>query len=141
MEITKSNSTLYDLYLRAIAMEYSRTKYCPNDNCNALIGKRNDKYVQCPKGHKFCFICMNDWHDTEPCKRNINVEYEKWKPKRILKQCPNCNYITEREKKDQDKDCVQCKGCKGYWCWKCVVISSFDHMNKQSKCLRSKNTL
>ena len=106
-------------------------KFCPYKNCDSYgekIGK--DKYIKCKNGHKFCFICLKEWHGNKPCEKKEDEEINKWKKDKILKKCPNCKIWTE---KNEGCNHMTCAECKYQWCWLCGGKYSYNHFY-EGKC-------
>ena len=42
---------------------------CPFPDCESYAKKGTNKYVKCIENkHKFCFVCLKNWHGDSPCK-------------------------------------------------------------------------
>ena len=107
------------------------TKFCPYPNCDGY-GRRkdkNEKYIKCNKGHKFCFNCLKNWDDSE-CEIELELDFKKWAKNKILKKCPNCKIWTE---KNEGCNHMTCAECKYQCCWLCLGEYNLNHYSK-GKC-------
>ena len=135
MKIIKDNDKLikkYDKFSKKLEiLNNPNKKFCPYKNCDSYgekIGK--DKYIKCKNGHKFCFICLKEWHGNKPCEKKEDEEINKWKKDKILKKCPNCKIWTE---KNEGCNHMTCAECKYQWCWLCNQKYTINHY-KEGKC-------
>ena len=93
-------------------LEKPNLKFCPQPNCDGVAERKeeNEKYVTCNNGHKFCFICLKEWHGKKQCSTESDKDFLLWKKDKIVKQCPNCKFWTEKN-----------SGCK--------IVSVYSHIN------------
>ena len=106
---------------------------CPHPNCESYA-KTNDKnnyYVTCLEGHKFCFKCLKNWHGKEKCKIDRDSKFEKWKNSKNVKKCPRCKYFIE---KNEGCNHMTCINCKFEWCWLCLKESLPGHYDEGGNC-------
>ena len=95
----------------------SNKKFCPHPNCDSYGQKeKNNKFIKCKNGHKFCFVCLKDWHDGKKCDVDDEEGFQIWKKNKIIKQCPKCKMYTEKNEGCNHMTCVE---CKYQWCWLC----------------------
>ena len=62
-------------------LENPNLKFCPQPNCDGVAERKeeNEKYVTCNNGHKFCFICLKEWHGKKQCSTQIDKDFLLWK--------------------------------------------------------------
>jgi ariadne-1 len=79
-------------------------KYCPSTpSCGLAIRLTSDEstssaQIKCQCGHKFCFGCLQAWHQPATCQM-----MEKWK-KKVDSDNANLEWVEENSK--------LCPGCK-----------------------------
>ena len=116
----KGNDELFEKYLKFKKRnEISKNPNlipCPSENCESYAQKEeNNQFVKCQKGHKFCSICKNKWHQGKNCNLDEMNEINSIIEDYHLKNCPNCGETTE---KALGCNHMKCKcGCD--WCWFC----------------------
>ena len=99
---------------------------CPYPDCESYAKKTKNKYVKCiEKKHKFCFICLKDWHGKIPCKdstltNSLNV-LEK---NNQVKRCPKCKFFIE---KGEGCNHMTCSNCGYQFCWLCLGEYNINH--------------
>ena len=99
---------------------------CPYPDCESYAKKTKNKYVKCiEKKHKFCFICLKDWHGNIPCKdstltNSLNV-LEK---NNQVKRCPKCKFFIE---KGEGCNHMTCSNCGYQFCWLCLGEYNINH--------------
>ena len=135
LNIIKDNDKLikkYDKFSKKLEiLNNPNKKFCPYKNCDSYGEKiGNNKYVKCKNGHKFCFICLKDWHGKEECEKKEEEDIKIWKKDKIIKQCPNCKMWTE---KNEGCNHMTCAECKYQWCWLCNQKYTINHY-KEGKC-------
>ena len=135
LKIIKDNDKLikkYDKFSKKLEiLNNPNKKFCPYKNCDSYGEKiDNNKYIKCKNGHKFCFICLKEWHGNKPCEKKEDEEINKWKKDKILKKCPNCKIWTE---KNEGCNHMTCAECKYQWCWLCNQKYTINHY-KEGKC-------
>lgn len=64
-------------------------------------------------------------------KKVIDEDFEKWKKGKLIKQCPSCQYWTE---KNEGCNHMTCKGCGYMWCWLCEGRYEEDHYRRGGSC-------
>ena len=108
-------------------------KFCPQPNCDGVAERKdeNEKYVTCDKGHKFCFVCLKEWHGNKKCSTEIDKDFLLWKKDKIVKQCPKCKFWTE---KNSGCNHITCAECKYQWCWLCRGKYSETHFEAGGTC-------
>ena len=133
--VIKDNKTLLTKYekflIKTEILNNKNKKFCPKKGCESYGEKKGkEKYIQCEKGHKFCFNCLKDWHGNEPCEKKEEEDFKIWKKDKIIKQCPNCKMWTE---KNEGCNHMTCAECKFQWCWLCGEKYSLNHY-REGKC-------
>ena len=133
--IIRDNKILYDKYEKFLEkneiLNNPNKKFCPIKGCDSYGEKKgNDKYIKCKKGHKFCFICMKNWHGKDKCEKKEEEDFKIWKKGKIIKQCPNCKMWTE---KNEGCNHMTCAECKFQWCWLCGGKYTSNHFY-EGKC-------
>lgn len=114
-------------------LEDPNKKFCPQPNCDGIAERidEKDKYVTCDQGHKFCFVCLKDWHGKKKCQNEIDKDFQLWKKDKIVKQCPKCKFWIEKNKGCNHITCAEC----GYqWCWLCRGQYSSTHFEAGGGC-------
>ena len=106
-------------------------KFCPYPDCSGYLLKNDndDKYVFCNinKNHKYCFICLKAWHGKINCDQEIDKDLKTWTNGKIIKNCPNCKFYTE---KNGGCNHLTCPECKFQWCWLCEGKYELDHYSR-----------
>ena len=119
----------YELFKKKAEIIASKTKkFCPSPNCPGYLERKEgeDKYVSCEKGHKYCFVCLKQWHGTSKCDEEVDKDFQLWKKGKVIKQCPNCKFWTE---KNEGCNHMTCAECKYQWCWLCEGKYSANHFS------------
>jgi len=98
-------------------------KFCPFANCESYARKEKNKYVMCKNGHKFCFNCLNNWHENKPCIEE-DPNFKKWKKSNNVRKCPKCKCFIEKE---VGCNHMTCFNCKYQFCWICMKEYHYDH--------------
>lgn len=107
----------YELFKKkADILNSSNKKFCPEPNCDSYLEKGADKYVKCKNGHKYCYVCLKQWHGETKCDEELDKDFQVWRKGKVIKQCPNCKFYTEKNKGCNHMTCVE---CKFQWCWLC----------------------
>ena len=123
--LVKNEKELYSKYKRFLknkikenSVQGKKYKHCPKENCDEIVLENpKTKFVECAKGHQFCFECLDKWHENKKCNKNSDTEkFYKWKNKKHTKECPNCQYVIE---KNGGCNHMTCQHCKYQWCWIC----------------------
>ena len=133
LSVIKGNQILMDKYkrfkLRAEILASSTKKFCPEPNCESYIERNigGDKYVQCKVGHKYCYVCLKPWHGKTPCDEELDKDFQIWKTGKVIKQCPQCKFYTE---KNEGCNHMTCAECKFQWCWLCEKEYKPGHFDK-----------
>ena len=103
---------------------------CPFPDCESYAIKiKKSKYVKCIQNkHKFCFICLKDWHDNTPCKdsslsNSLNVLENANK----VKRCPKCKFFIE---KGEGCNHMTCFNCRYQFCWLCMGEYTSNHFSR-----------
>ena len=131
--LIKNEKDVYSKYKRFLknkikenAVQGKKYKHCPKENCDEIVLENpKTKYVECAKGHQFCFECLEKWHDKKKCNKNSETEkFYKWKNKKHTKECPNCFYVIE---KNGGCNHMTCQHCKYQWCWICGGKYTYNH--------------
>ena len=104
--------------VRENALKGKKFKHCPKENCEEMVVENpKTQFVECANGHRFCFECLEKWHENKKCKKNKDIEkFNKWKNKKHTRECPNCLCIIE---KNGGCNHMTCQHCKYQWCWIC----------------------
>ena len=129
----QNNSTLIKKYhefkKKSQILSNKNQKFCPSPNCPGYLERKEgeDKYVSCEKGHKYCFVCLKPWHGTSKCDEEVDKDFQLWKKGKVIKQCPNCKFWTEKNKGCNHMTCAE---CKYQWCWLCEGKYTTDHFGK-----------
>lgn len=133
-KLLKGNNELFDKYLkfkkRNEILKNPDFIPCPSENCESYAQKEeNNKFVKCQKGHKFCSVCKNKWHNGKNCNMDeIKAIVEDYH----LKNCPSCGELTE---KALGCNHMKCKcGCD--WCWFCKkpFKNEYEHYGVNGPC-------
>ena len=108
-------------------------KLCPFPDCDSYLELKDIriKEVSCLNNHKFCFECLQKPHGKLPCdNRNLFKSIIEFAESNLVKKCPNCSIIIEK-----NKGCnhITCSKCGYQWCWLCNQKYSPDHF-KRGKC-------
>ena len=95
---------------------------CIHPDCEEWINYKegDDINVKCNQGHRFCAKCKQKQHKGKRCKlydRKINIDSR-------IKPCPNCNYLIEKNNKDNK---IICPMCNFIFCWLCLGKCSQFH--------------
>lgn len=108
-------------------------KFCPEINCGSYAKREDEitKFVECLRGHQFCFNCTKGWHGIKDCEEVLDEDFEKWKNGKYIKQCPNCKYWTE---KNEGCNHMTCRACNSEWCWLCTKIYQYNHYARNGPC-------
>jgi uncharacterized membrane protein len=106
---------------------------CPEENCDSYAKKEKDnKFVKCLNGHKFCSECKKPWHGNKECIPDIDRDLM---GKYHLKKCPKCKAMTE---KNMGCNHMKCNNCHCNWCWFCEKIfdSEKEHFGVNGPCAK-----
>ena len=131
--LVKNEKELYSKYKRFLknkikenSVQGKKYKHCPKENCDEIVLENpKTKFVECAKGHQFCFECLDKWHENKKCNKNSDTEkFYKWKNKKHTKECPNCQYVIE---KNGGCNHMTCQHCKYQWCWICGGLYTYNH--------------
>ncbi len=106
-------------------------KFCPIINCDGYGSKGEDKFVECNKGHKFCFYCLNPWHKNNKCEEILDKEFARWRKGKMIKKCISCGFWTE---KNEGCNHITCKACSKEWCWICSKTYLPGHYYSSGPC-------
>ena len=115
-------------------MNDPRVKLCPFPDCESYAYQKGDtNNVTCVENqHKFCFNCLEKWHDGSPCKTEPDPSFKKWQKSNKAKRCPNCKAYIE---KVDGCNHITCTYCYYEWCWICGNKYNYDHFtNISSSC-------
>ena len=114
-------------------LENPNKKFCPQPDCDGVAERKdeNEKYVTCDQGHKFCFVCLKDWHGRKKCQNEIDKDFLLWKKDKIVKQCPKCKFWIE---KNHGCNHITCAECGYQWCWLCRGKYSSSHFEAGGGC-------
>lgn len=116
---------------RAKIINDPNKKFCPYPNCESYLEKeKGNKYVECQNGHQYCYVCLKPWHKNTNCDQEENKDFQLWKKGKVIKQCPNCKFYTE---KNEGCNHMTCAECKYQWCWLCEGKYSSGHYT-QGRC-------
>ena len=136
--VIKENKTLCDKYdkfkTRDLVMSSEDKKFCPEQNCNSYLEWRKGQNinVECKNGHKYCFKCLNKWHDYKPCGEEIDKSFQLWSKEHVVKKCPYCKYLTLKGDRCNH---MTCPVCKAHWCWLCgKIMDSSSHLERGGTC-------
>ena len=106
-------------------------KICPNPDCESFLEKSElSKYVECEKGHKYCFECLKPPHGDKPSDFKIEKQFVNWIKGKKVKRCPRCKMYTE---KNEGCNHMTCASCKYQWCWLCEGQYEYGHYDS-GKC-------
>ena len=122
----------YDKFkLRAEIIRDPNKKECPYPECDSyLLKSRNNKFVKCKNGHKFCYECLRPWHENNSCEEIMEKEFMNWKKNKVIKKCPRCKIYTE---KNEGCNHMTCTNCHYQWCWLCEKEYVYGHY-RQGRC-------
>ena len=84
---------------------------CPYPDCESYAKKINDnKYVSYVRnGHKFCFNCLQNWHENEKCKIDLDKSFVEWRDPKKVKRCQKCKFFIEKDSGCNHMTCTNCK--------------------------------
>ena len=105
---------------------------CPFPDCDSYAKRESSsKCVSCIKyNHKFCFICLKDWHGDTKCENIVDKSFEKWRDSDKVKRCPKCKFFIE---KNEGCNHITCLNCKYEFCWFCLSEYNRNHF-KLGRC-------
>ena len=135
-KILKNNDFLIKKYkkykLELEIINNPNKKICPFPNCDSYLElkDKNTKYVNCLNGHTFCFFCQQKPHGEQPCDQILDSNIKEYALNNLIKKCPNCGIITE---KDTGCNHMVCTKCQYQWCWLCNGKYNEFHF-KKGKC-------
>ena len=119
----KDNQILLEKYekflIRKEVYKNPNKKFCPFPNCDGIgiirdYKSKNNKFIECTKGHKFCFFCLKDWHKGKKCKEDIiDKNLKKYIKENNSKRCPNCGILVI---KISGCNHMTCKNCEYEFC-------------------------
>ena len=121
----KSNSNLIKKFYKFKRRQEIEKKpnhiFCPYKDCEGFsIKQKDNKFLKCNKGHKFCSKCkFEGWHKGTACGEDERKDMElfvKWKNNHNVKMCPNCKAPIE---KNEGCNHMTCINCKYEFCWLC----------------------
>ena len=117
---------------RANILKDPNKKQCPHPDCDSFLIKKGDiKYVECEKGHEYCFECLRKPHGESTCDEFMEKEFLSWKKDKRVKRCPRCKIYTE---KNEGCNHMTCTNCKYQWCWLCEGEYQYGHYDS-GKCM------
>ena len=107
-------------------MKDPNVKLCPFPDCESYAYQNeHTNNVTCIENqHKFCFNCLEKWHDGSPCKTEPDSLFKKWKKSNNIKRCPNCKVYIE---KLDGCNHITCRYCNYEWCWLCGNKYNYQH--------------
>ncbi|CAI2381845.1 unnamed protein product [Moneuplotes crassus] len=124
--IVKSTRLLekFDRFRENMEVNMDKNKqWCPYPNCNLWAkGSGWKPKVQCDNGHRFCFICQQDWHRGN-CKDALDDKLLDYVSEKGVCRCPKCNIRTEKNSGCNHMTCI----CGHQWCWLCKGKYSQHH--------------
>ena len=96
----------------------SNKKLCPFPNCDSFLELKNifEKNVTCENNHIFCFECLKKPHGKLPCNNILEESMEEYSKNHLVKKCPKCSIITE---KNLGCNHITCTKCGYQWCLLC----------------------
>lgn len=131
-----NNLELYEKYHKfknnKLILNDADKKFCPEVNCLGFLEKTSEEnFISCQFGHEYCYNCLSKWHNNKRCEEIIDEDFEKWKKGKYIKQCPNCQFWTE---KNEGCNHMTCKACNYDWCWYCTRQCRADHYTRWGTC-------
>ena len=107
-------------------------KLCPFPNCDSFLELKNifEKNVTCENNHIFCFECLKKPHGNLPCNNILEQSMEEYSKNHLVKKCPKCSIITE---KNLGCNHITCTKCGYQWCWLCNKKYNQNHF-LEGKC-------
>jgi hypothetical protein len=135
-KIVGNNPELFEKYKKfrtnKIVMNDKNKKFCPEVNCSGYLEKTSkENFICCENGHQFCYNCLKRWHKKKNCEEVDDEDFEKWRKGKYIKQCPNCQFWTE---KNEGCNHMTCKACNHNWCWYCSGAYTANHYTRLGNC-------
>ena len=111
---------------RAEIINDPNKKQCPQPDCDSFLEKpkSKNKYVECERGHNFCFECLRPPHGKQTCEEILEKDFQLWSKGKVIKKCPKCKIYTE---KNEGCNHMTCTSCKYQWCWLCEGEYKYGH--------------
>lgn len=108
----------YERFLLRLELDSDPSiRWCINANCdNYLRGSAENPKLICKCGEILCFNCSSRWHEGKTCNEIIDQEYENYRLKMNMMECPKCK---SRIEKISGCNHMSCTRCHYEFCWIC----------------------
>lgn len=108
----------YERFLLRLELDFDPSiRWCINTKCdNYLRGSAENPKLICKCGEAMCFNCSMGWHEGKTCNEIIDLEYENYKLKMNMMDCPKCK---SRIEKISGCNHMSCTRCHYEFCWIC----------------------
>ena len=116
--ISKEIQDKYDKFsLRENLINNPYARLCPVPDCEGYaMGNLKNKKLTCNIcKFEYCFFCVEKWHGSRKCEKNIDEDFERWVVGNNVKFCPKCKRRVEKRGGCPNMTCV----CGHSWCWRC----------------------
>jgi len=90
-----------------------------NNNKHVLENENKSTFLTCEKGHHFCRKCNLQAHVGFDCERKLKKDFSSWAGKTLVKRCPKCQFIIEKNEGCNHMTCGN-KSCNYQFCWICL---------------------
>ena len=103
-------------------------RWCIRPDCdNYMIGTPDKPKLTCSCGEIICFLCSRRWHEGKTCVELMDLEYESYRTKMNIIDCPKCK---SRIEKISGCNHMTCTRCRYEFCWVCGGKYSKRHFRK-----------
>ena len=103
-------------------------RWCIRPDCdNYMRGSLDKPKLICACGEVICFNCSRKWHEGQTCVELMDKEYENYRAKMNIIDCPKCK---SRIEKISGCNHMTCTRCRYEFCWVCGGKYSKRHFKK-----------
>jgi hypothetical protein len=108
----------YEIFLLKLELDSDPSiRWCINPICDQYLkGSAESPKLVCKCGEIMCFNCSSKWHDGKTCNEVIDLEYENYRLKMNIMNCPKCK---SRIEKISGCNHMSCSRCYYEFCWIC----------------------